>query len=316
MAIRTADTVSNFASVPIAAVGRTCTDVYPGLYLGSQVGPPPETSGWIELYAEDLARGSTNPGSISPISGSRRISELFHAEFTHVPASSLAHARLPKAQLSAAFSNCQAWGYKDQPPNLLTEPRGVSPYTTDAGVAIKVTTAAGSRLMTRQADGSYEVQSTDASVLAAGGKLTVDNGAGGTRVGPFQIEFQLGDPMVWTNIDSVNTVDRTMSLTLTWKDGKPKTFVVVEGESIDAAAKLHTRFACWAPVDAGQITIPPSASLAMIASSPFDTSVSPMVAQYSTISLSTSESTPFGAPGLDVGYLYVGRSLRKVVTFK
>src|SRR5207253_6586559 len=53
------------------------------------------------------------------------------------------------------------------------------------------------------------------------GSYTVDNGAGGTDVGPFTATLTLKTPLTWTNQDAITQVTRSQGVQVTWSGGDP-----------------------------------------------------------------------------------------------
>ena len=74
----------------------------------------------------------------------------------------------------------------------------------------------------------------DIPVFLVPGLHTVDNGDGGSEVGPFQASLNLPTSLTWSNRNSIpDRILRSEDLTVTWTGGDPDTeFVVIEGHSL------------------------------------------------------------------------------------
>ncbi len=168
--------------------------------------------------------------------------------------------------------------------------------------------------MTKGTDGSYFLQLAGAPLptgTSAGpdyldaGPYTVDNGTGGagaTAVGPFKASIILGPPLKWENKSSIDVIDRSKNLEVTWSGGDPNGFVNIVGGS--ALSTFGAAFVCREKTSAGRFTIP---SVAMLNIPLGDLSV---------LSVGGISSAKFTASGLDSGTLTSYGNSAKQVTFK
>ncbi|HUJ49736.1 MAG TPA: hypothetical protein VLW25_06040 [Bryobacteraceae bacterium] len=120
---------------------------------------------------------------------------------------------------------------------------------------------------------------------SSGGTFTF-TGTGGPDVGPFSVTVSDPSPLVWTNQQSITSVNRSQDLTVTWTGGIPGTWVQIGGGS--TTVSVSGTFLCYAPVSAGQFTIPSYVLLA----SPVGNGGINLINQ--------SNNQPFQATGLDI----------------
>ena len=91
------------------------------------------------------------------------------------------------------------------------------------------------------------------------GLYTVDNGGGGSEVGPFQASLNFPTSLTWSNRDSIpDRIPRSEDVTVTWTGGDPDTqFVVILGHSMPAVPpEVEGSFVCTERVEAGRFTVP------------------------------------------------------------
>jgi hypothetical protein len=89
---------------------------------------------------------------------------------------------------------------------------------------------------------------------------TVDNGGGGADIGPFSVSMTLPDPFIWTNADSLASIDRSGPIDVTWTGGDPNSKVLIGGSVniTDPVTHLLTggaSFACQEDNSAGHFTV-------------------------------------------------------------
>lgn len=82
-------------------------------------------------------------------------------------------------------------------------------------------------------------------------------GLGGVSVGPFNVSFNIPQPLVWTNETQTVTVNRTQPLTLTWTGGDSGQMIAIVGIGIDLPSNSSAAFTCIAPQGASSFTVPP-----------------------------------------------------------
>jgi uncharacterized protein (TIGR03437 family) len=120
---------------------------------------------------------------------------------------------------------------------------------------------------------------------SSGGTFTFQ-GTGGADIGAFNVTVSDPSPLVWTNQTAITAVNRSQNVTVTWTGGIPGTWVQIGGGSTTINAS--GTFLCFAPVSAGQFTIP---SYVLLASPVGNGGIS---------LINQSNNQPFHASGLDI----------------
>jgi hypothetical protein len=175
----------------------------------------------------------------------------------------------------------------------------------DAGSAISVAGPAGSLTLTQLASplpglslaGLYSPPNGTVPatfIPSSGGTFTFDNGAGGKDVQHFNTSLTLPAAFVWSNASQITSVSRAQGVNVTWTGGAAGSYVNITGASTATinGKSVSVSFVCYAPVSAGQFTVPPPVLLALPAGSgTLD------VGDYTNQQL-------FTAPGLDYGLLF------------
>ena len=134
------------------------------------------------------------------------------------------------------------------------------------------------------------------SVPDSGGTYTF-SGSGGKNVGAFSAIVNFPNPLEWTNQPTpTSTIVRANGTTVTWSGGAPGTYVAIGGQSEVAASPQSTTivsasFICYAPVAAGQFTVPSWVLLAL-----------PPSIQGSLYVENQTTPQTFTAPNLDYAY--------------
>jgi uncharacterized protein (TIGR03437 family) len=299
---------SNFATIPVAASGRACSD--PGL-------TPLSPSGYQAL----LGMSSVNIGGVAltaisttATSGSGPMTTgSAYAMFYNYSAQQLATSGFLQAP---SFGSCIVTHSGWLPP--IATPSGLKQL--DAGAEVTVTGPGGTLVLPKSAStGGYVDTSGSASLLQsewflpdAGGALSLGNGSGGADIGAFTASLteNLTTPVSWTNQGSIDRIDRTKALLLTWSGGAPGSFVYIVGSSaISVAAPtaggetINVQFICTAPVTAGQFTVP----------SPALESLPPTSG--GTLSVASASIQEFSAPNLNLGLLLFGIGSGTLVAF-
>jgi hypothetical protein len=117
----------------------------------------------------------------------------------------------------------------------------------DAG-AIQVASNGSTMPFTMQGTGQYGVAVSNESTSSF-----AFSGAGGKDVGAFTAVVALSNPIQWTNMSSISTVNRSEGVTVNWTGGAPNSFVTVSGAW---GLTGSFSFTCRAPLSAGQFTVP------------------------------------------------------------
>jgi uncharacterized protein (TIGR03437 family) len=273
--------VSNSATIPVAASGKTCSDSNNNLLspttLQNLSGKTAVRSGMLSLGQSTQIGGGT-PTVTSNVSG-------FFTSVSNY--SSTAGTNL----VSIGSCIIQA---------STTGPSSATTTNLDAGSGIVVSGPQGSVTMTLLNEAGttlYTAFPIAANFIpASGGPFTFDNGSDGKDVGHFNTSVNFPANFQWTNQATVTTIDRTQGTTVTWSGGAPGVTVSISGSSssMDAATgrTANGTFTCTAPLSAGSFTVPPPVLLALPAGS-------------GTLSITDNGSfNTFTATGLDIGYSF------------
>jgi uncharacterized protein (TIGR03437 family) len=174
----------------------------------------------------------------------------------------------------------------------------------DAGL-IQVTGPAGS--VTISTTPGVASSTIPAGFIPPTGGTFTFSGTGGRDVGAFNVSFDYPPQMLafsWTNAAANATVTRSQGETFTWTGGPPNSYVFIVGFSPVALAQQYTTFYCFAPVSAGQFTVPPSILLGML----------PGAGDIEVANYAFLQS--FNAPGIDLGATGASWTLGFPTTFK
>jgi hypothetical protein len=182
--------------------------------------------------------------------------------------------------------------YQSQSVNRST---GVTSVGLDAGT-ITVTGPSGTQPVPAipSLAGAYGTGDLPSGFVPTSGGSFVFNGSGGKDVGAFTATVNYANPLVWTNMNAISVVNRSEGVTVIWTGGDRNGYVSIVGTSASpetpSTPVLGAGFFCYAPVSAGQFTVPSYVLLAM-----------PIGMGSLTLQNTTTQAT-FSAPGLD--YLY------------
>ncbi|HEY4363009.1 MAG TPA: hypothetical protein VGN17_18715 [Bryobacteraceae bacterium] len=294
--IKTGNYISNFASIPVAASGKVCTD-------------------WFTSSTEVQRLLGTGKTEVN-------LSWFYLSKFlTYSPASSLSAARMiTQDSASALFtrftpfdsSNWGAVGGFANPgcvvTTYLTKNPFVAPYIKrlDAGPTVTLTLPDGSTksLVQQNSNSNFALSVNDATpgaqlfIPAAGGMFQFKV-AGGTEVGTVTASVQAANPLVWNEQTTLTAVSRSQPLTVSWTGGVPGGFVLIQGGTFAGpTGDVFTSFGCTEAVEAGHYTVPRDVMASMVASM-----VTPPL-NLPTGSLTVQSFTSparFTAAGLDLG---------------
>jgi uncharacterized protein (TIGR03437 family) len=185
----------------------------------------------------------------------------------------------------------------------------VSPKGMDAGPAINVTGANGTRQILKTSTGNYATQFVYPTIggnpteFLIPGNYTLDNGAGGKDVGPFKVNITVAPVVGWSNRNSITTVPRNQPLTITWNGGSGDVYIVGYSPlTVDASANSFSgagEFVCMTPASAGTFTIPAAVLSALPASAVIKESNYSLGGGFIVIN-SEAGSSQITVPGLDV----------------
>jgi uncharacterized protein (TIGR03437 family) len=311
VAVQTGNTVSNFATIAVAN-GGACTD--PGGFSGGAL--------------QNLSGSTAKTGSISLGRTAAKISAAGQTITSNTDSGGASFYQYDLTQLqssASAFANVTAVGSCYVINQKLTKGLTTNvplPTGLDAGSAINVKGLNGTKQMlpTQNAAGSYSGTFGTSTVIPnlppgfpglpgqtppflEAGSYTVDNGAGGSDVGPFTATLTLKTPLTWDNQDAITQVTRSQGVQVKWSGGDPAGFVDITGGVINTVGNdtYFGTFVCIAPVSAGQFTVPPIVTLSMPASTTTSGAPGAGSVPSGSLAVGTAVSTTFTAKGIDLG---------------
>jgi uncharacterized protein (TIGR03437 family) len=235
---------SNTVTIPVAQGGGSCSDATaPSIPNSGANGNV--SVGYVSILASTVSTAST--GSVT--------ADTAGAFFYRFPSSALSAGSSVNVP---SVGSCVLLG---------SGGAGVQTKGLDAGT---ITMNGPSAQVTLQPIQGYlgDYSATLASIPSSGGSY-VFNGAGGKDVGAFTANINFPNPLVWTNRPKPTaTINRAQGFNVTWSGGVPGTYVVIGGQSTvttnaQATTFVSASFICYAPVDAGQFTVPSWVLLAL-----------------------------------------------------
>ncbi len=286
LAIVTGSIVSNSVTIPVAASGRTCSDVngFPTGVLSGLAGKNSVKEGVLAVSQSTSIDGA-NSQTTNAVVGIFQNTNAFNT-------ASGGTTSVGSCLLSNSFQTA-----------------GIIASALDAGTSIAVTGPAGSTTLNSVSlsPGAYFPTGTlpTGFIPAAGGTFTFDNGAGGKDVGHFNTSITAQPALNWTNQASISAVTRTQGVNVTWSGGASGSFVGIAGSSSATVAGkiISVSFSCVAPVAAGQFTVPANVLLALPAGA-------------GSLSVSNSGNfQTFTASGLDVGFVSSSSTTSKSLNY-
>jgi uncharacterized protein (TIGR03437 family) len=201
---------------------------------------------------------------------------------------------------------------------LLAAPLWSDPgWTLDAGRALSVRSPHATYPVP-QLPGMFYSQPWPPGAPWEAGEYIVDNGAGGSDVGPFQTTIRLPpEPLRWTNIPSeIEIIETTKDMTIEWSGGDPgREYVIISGGAESSFG--GNRFICTERSDKGSFTVPSRILQSMIRGILPREVWFPGPAVYATVSVA-AHSLPvrFQAGELDIGEVWYDAESFETLRFK
>jgi hypothetical protein len=276
--------VSNTATIPIAAGGRSCTPTVPG------------------LTSSDYQRLLTKPQMITArVTLDRTVNTTagiagFGAGTTRSDdgAASFVRFTAPATAVLNSFSGQRA----DPFGNLIIQALDAGP---SVGISGPNGTKSLSKLVSSSASYSAKLGSGAPGDYLDTGPYTI-NTAGGANIGDFTTKLNIPPALTWTNQSSVSPVNRANGVTVTWSGGDPAGYVKITGSGFIVTDPVSgngvsASFTCTARTADGSFTVPSMILLALPASASIGSFALP-----GTISVgSVSSPVQIQATGLDFG---------------
>ncbi len=298
--------VSNFATVPVAAAGQSCSDAttaYTGAQLQALYSKGAFNVGSIAIGSYTIPPRTQNSMPIPSVVANNASAGFVHypspAAFNGVMVSPAAPTAVAAAAVSLGSCVVNPLGYINSPPAI--------PYSyLDAGPAIAITGASGTESIT-PVNNYYGAPTTGNSletvfVPSAGDTFAFTNKPGGNAVGTFTAQTTVPPAFTWNEMNSLTTVNRAKGVTVTWKNAAPNSYIQITGMSSATfgLVSLATSFNCTAPAAAGSFTVPSSVTSSL---PPTATNVGFVSAAFLSVA-NYSYPQSFTAPGIDFGTIY------------
>ena len=310
LAVKVDGVVSNYGTMAVASEGTICSDAtsFSAADLQTALGQGEAKIGTIELTR---FRGMI----VFPEAG---LLDVFGTEgegaFNRFPIASLLALNGP-GMLSPALGTCVAYsmpepeGFEFLPADPIRTPA----LLMDAGAALNLTGPLGTKELPRD-EGPFPFYENELDSVGIPGEdeipefvvpgpYTVDNGGGGSEVGPFQASLNLPTSLTWSNRDSIpDGIPRSEDVTVTWTGGDPDTqFVMILGHSLHPAA-VEGSFVCTERVEAGRFTVPSTVLSSLPATREWTSDQESPTGSLSVGTEPTAGAARFTAPGIDWGY--------------
>lgn len=321
--VRSGSFVSNFSSVPVASSGRVCSDATTGVGLSASqlqglAGKNPVTVGGIGLTKTNINIPATVAGGVTIVPASNYSLDSGFASFQRVtlPQQFDPYVSVAASNQIASIGSCVVYTVTTSssnpsapsPPALPT----VTTVSLNAGPSVNVTGPNGKKSMPFQ-NGAYSAQlggGTGPTALPVfipdtGGAFTFDNGGGGPDVGSFTAPLNF-NPVVWSNMASVSTVQRSQGVNITWTGGDPSSYVNITGSSSTSVGDqfVFGLFNCTASAAAHQFMVPASVLLALPASGSLSAGGVSIPLPGSLGVMSYTAASALSIPGIDLAYAY------------
>ena len=307
--VQTGNIVSNFATLPVTASGRTCVDA-----------DSPLTASVLDQLSQT---GSLNMGliSVNQVTTPGITVEGVTVGGGTTDVGSASFEKITSAQIGAGAFAAVLGGYSSIGSCFVDFFNTTSTSSTSLPLAFQFTSLNagpdGTLAMPLQTLSGIDTYTTPAGTAAfipsSGGTFTFNNGSGGgPDIGAFTTpQIQIAAPVTWSSAtSSISTVTRSNGLTVSWTGGAAGTHVDITGISLEAVNGTTTNylagfFSCRAPTEAGTFTVPPAVLLSL---PPSSTITEDGVTISTSILLLSNFAVPvnFTAPHLDVGLVEAG----------
>ena len=310
MVVKTGSVVSNFATIPVAASGRTCSDPTLGV-SAAQLQTLGSDSFFVRgtiVLNKDVTR---TPGATPTVTTTESASALF----IDVPGSLSLTGNL-FAGLGASLGSCMVYGIDSS--GKIVGPDFTRGTSLDAGSALMVSGPNGSSRMA-VADPSkiylYTEVFNPGFIPDTGGTFSVDHIPNDPETGadikvPIGARITMPPPLVWSNQSGMTSVNRSAGVTVKWTGGDPGTYVSIVGSSIlSAGSQVGAYFNCSAPLSDGEFSVP----AAVLMSLPPSTQVS--ASTFLRVGNITSAQN-FSTAGVDIGIISAGWSFTTNLTYQ
>jgi uncharacterized protein (TIGR03437 family) len=302
--VETGTYLSNFATLPVTASGRACSD--PSNPITTSILNQITQTGNFSL-GFILLDQTTTPGiSVLGVTAGGGTTDSAYASFLKFTYAQFNAGAYASALGGTSVGSCVVNFFNSNSTSTTPPPAFKFTYL-NAGPAINITGPDGPLTMPLTSEDGFDIYTTPTTatsfIPATGGTFTFNNGSGGPDIGAFTTQLDMGSPLVWSNMAGISTVTRSNGLTVNWTGGGSGSYVSITGSSFGAINGSSVdfvvgSFTCQAPTSAGTFTVPAAVLLSLPQSF--------TIAGISTSTLSVSNVTgpvTFTAQGLDVGLL-------------
>ena len=312
VAIKAGGVMSNFTSIAISPLGGICSDLHgpPAGDLQRIANGDSLKLAWVQLLRENFTIGS--PGMVI---AQGKVDVAF-GDFFRWDAGTVGQSAGVSSLGAVALGNCTVVAGNGNVFNSLVLRGGPR---LNIGATLNLTGPNGSRRLPSDRNGLYEKNALGYAATPAifgppknppfldPGAYTLDNGAGGPDVSAFQTTLSIPAtpaPLSWTNLDSIQTIDRTQDLTITWTGGDPaREYALIVGYVTLPAmqsANTVTIFGCAERVEVGRLVVPSWVLSALPSSSTADTTGAASLFGVGRVPL--LGAARFSGGGVDAGY--------------
>ena len=315
VSVQIGDKISNFLTMAIASHGEACSDTsqfLSGLY-SELASKGSVATGMIDLIRSTYTQAPSGGGTSEPVT-----TDSFSGIFLRLTTDNFEEliSTMPIEAVGACTVGFESWF---NGPGSQYVPSVTATYL-DAGAGLTLQGPGRAAGIGSQSLGQYsaELGHSSGTLYFNPGVYTV-YGSGGADVGAFQASVPVTSSFTWSNRASINTINRSEGLTLSWSGADPNGWVMIEGHSAMGVSSYHDiiwgTFTCRTAGASGSFTVPPQVLLAVPASNL--PSVNGDLGALSGLRIvSFSADQLFSAPGLDVAYLSSSQGVGQDVTYK
>lgn len=319
--VKVGDVVSNFTTMTVSPRAGSCTDLS-GLSANQLENA--QRSGTLRTGGIALTRTATKI-SVPGFGGIESKSDDGAAYFSQYNFDQLLRAQGVGGGnfTSTVLGSCTVFTARGNAQGNVDITR---PTVLDAGPVININGPKGAKQLTKQQGGSYFANLGGGTPSIPGfpgggaapdylepGTYRIDNGSGGSgpnAVGAFSASITIPQLLNWTNMDSIETVNRAAGQEITWTGGDPSGYVYMFGFSSSGAStnSAVSMFYCTERASALRFTIPS-----------YVLSTLPATTGQNIGMLSVNNvvnPVTFTAPGLDIGSITATAGASKTVTYR
>lgn len=320
LAVKARGVTSNFTSIAISPSGRVCSDPHgvAAADLARLAAGESLRLGWVQLMRENFK------AQVSGIGVIEASADLGWADFFRWDSSSVVRSHALTAWGQTAMGTCTVIPFAGEA-NFTP----IHPSRLVVGQTLNLHGPLGIKPMPRDKGGLYEKNAIGANIPPAlgwsnrtpflePGNYTVENGSGGPDATGFSVSLTIPhDPaaLEWTNLDSIQIIDRSQDLTVTWQGGNPDREYVLVGAMSSIGGLEHPNagaiVACADRVSAGRFVVPAFVLSTLPPSDP-----DPRASMFIVARSALPEPSRTVGGGLDAIYSMAAEGHIRLVTFQ